>query len=375
MTTTTQQLPPNPARDFANAIRAETNDGRDLIDMLHEIAQGNYDATTNDQITAAKILADRGLGKCSKQSPATNDPVPNSEDEDAAATPESPAPANKEKPASPRLVTQIDDALNDTLGPAPGADQPTRPRTAVYTPLWGRNTEPHADNQPTNSLSTMHSPLSTINASIQDHILKITDNGRTIRSALIDIAFADPEDKAVIPFHRNRAITLLLDRLLGTNPLSVTTELQPGSEPDPNTVYHPDYPAGYIPDPTKDCVYCSRSLGMKEGHEGDHLRDLDALEKAHAEFQRMVDEGIFTPDPNAKKIDITPYLPRKGYVPHPDELRRGAAKFWADIELRYERQQQWPEVEERRRKKLAQIYPSHSEDSEDETTDADPPDP
>ena len=48
--------------------------------------------------------------------------------------------------------------------------------------------------------------------------------------------------------------------------------------------------------------------------------------------------------------------------------KRGAAKFEADIKLRLERQKQWPEIEERRRKKLAQIYPSHSEDDK-------PPDP
>ena len=71
MTTTTQQIPSNPALDFANAILAETNNGLELIEILHDIAQGNdEDATTNDRITAANILADRGLGKYPKQPPA-----------------------------------------------------------------------------------------------------------------------------------------------------------------------------------------------------------------------------------------------------------------------------------------------------------------
>ena len=40
MTTSTQQMPSNPALDFANAILEETNGGLEIIDMLHDIAQG-----------------------------------------------------------------------------------------------------------------------------------------------------------------------------------------------------------------------------------------------------------------------------------------------------------------------------------------------
>ena len=72
MNRTTQHISPNPARDFADAIRAETNNGRDLIDLLHDISQGGYGANHNDRITAANTLLDRGLGKCPKQSPATD---------------------------------------------------------------------------------------------------------------------------------------------------------------------------------------------------------------------------------------------------------------------------------------------------------------
>ena len=80
MTTSTQQIPSNPALDFANAILAETNGGLELIEILHDIAQGNdEDATTNDRITAANILADRGLGKYPKQPPAPN-PNPKTDD-------------------------------------------------------------------------------------------------------------------------------------------------------------------------------------------------------------------------------------------------------------------------------------------------------
>ena len=141
-----QQISSDPARDFANAILAETNNARDLIDLLHEISQGNYDASTNDQITANKILTDRGLGKCPKSTPVlspvegpvtdpTPNPAPETDDNDVEPAPysirgalrEAPTlreshPTNPhEGPESPRLVTQLDDSLNQSLGPAPKA--------------------------------------------------------------------------------------------------------------------------------------------------------------------------------------------------------------------------------------------------------------
>ena len=54
-------------------------------------------------------------------------------------------------------------------------------------------------------------------------------------------------------------------------------------------------------------------------------------------------------------MNVTPY-------------KEEAAKFWADIELRIERQKQWPAIEERRRKKLERIYPSHSDDDDSPET-------
>ena len=94
--------------------------------------------------------------------------------------------------------------------------------------------------------------------------------------------------------------------------------------------------------------------------------DPEALAEVHAKLKRMEDEGILTPDPDALGPPINvPEIP-EGFDATP-YLKEGAAKFEADIKLRLERQKQWPEIEERRRKKLEQIYPSHSGD--------DPPDP
>ena len=75
----------------------------------------------------------------------------------------------------------------------------------------------------------------------------------------------------------------------------------------------------------------------------------------------MIDEGILTPDPNAPPIDISAYRMPKDFDITPYAAEEAAA-FRAEIELRIERQKQWPEIEERRRKKLAQTYPSHSDD-------------
>ena len=339
MNRTTQHISPNPARDFADAIRAETNDGRDLIDLLHDISQGGYGANHNDRITAANTLLDRGLGKCPKQSPATNPaPAPDSE-------PDAKEPKADNTPDSPRLVTQIDQSLHDSFGPPPSADQPARHSRARGNPESYDTSDSPEQNTPDS-----FNPFS-IQSSIQDYILTITNNGQTLRATLKSIAFADPEDESVITFHRRRAATLLIDRLLGTDPNALRSAV---------------------------CPECRRKWST---HDGSHAHpvsdrkvspgrkvryvDPEALAKARAEIQRMKDEGILTPDPNGPKRRITvPEIP-EGFDATP-YLKEGAAKFEADIKLRLERQKQWPEIEERRRKKLEQIYPSHSGD--------DPPD-
>ena len=73
MTTTTQQLPSDPPRRLADKILARTNNGQDLIVLLHDISKGGYDASKNDRITATNFLTDRGYGKCPKQAPASGD--------------------------------------------------------------------------------------------------------------------------------------------------------------------------------------------------------------------------------------------------------------------------------------------------------------
>ena len=355
MNRTTQHISPNPALDFADAIRAETNDGRDLIDLLHDISQGGYGANHNDRITAANTLLDRGLGKCPKQSPVLSavegpatpdtdpDHAPPTEDADEGSTHES----HHDAPESPRLVTQIGDSLNQSLGPPPSAH--TEP---ALVPRHGGGNPESYDISHSGEIESPE-PLDpfSIQSSIQEYILTITNNGQTLRATLRSIAFADPEDESVITFHRRRAATLLIDRLLGTDPNALRSAVCPECRRKWTT--HP----GSHDHPVSD-------RKVSPGHQVRYV-DPEALAKARAEIQRMKDEGILTPDPNGPKRRITvPEIP-EGFDATP-YLKEGAAKFEADIKLRLERQKQWPEIEERRRKKLEQIYPSHSGD--------DPPD-
>ena len=351
MTTTTQQPPSNPALDFANSILEVTNNGLELIEILRDIANDcDEKATTNDRIAAANILTDRAFGKCPKQVSPSPDPTPEADDNGVEALREAPSA----KPESPRLVTQIDDALHDSLGPAPSAPQPTRHSGEDRNPGEWSGASHHTPQTPDPS-----DPYS-IHFTIQQHILAITNNGQMLRDILLEIARTedDPEDcpeprRRVTPYHRRRAASLLLDRLLGT---------------DPNALH-----SGVCPDCRQKWTAHPNSPDHPESHRkvspGRQVRYVDpvALAEARAEIQRMKDEGILTPDPNAPIIDISMYRMPKDfdYTPYAKEE---AAKFWADVELRLERQKQWPEIEERRRKKLAQTYPSHSEDD-------DPPDP
>ena len=320
MNQTTQQLPSNPALDFANLVLTETNNGLELIDILHDIAQGiDEDATTHDRITASNILLDRGLGKCPKQ-PLILSPVEGSERDPESA--ESGNQTNhssdtpRSEPESSRLVTQIDETLNQSFGPPP----------EVESAKAGGGGGP--------ALSEAEGSIHFI---IQQHILDITNHGRTLFDSLAEIARAkdDPKGKSS---HRTRATRILIDRVLGTNTAILRNALNTG--PAKQKPYR--RPVKYL-DPVK-------------------------LAEARAEIQRMKDEGILTPDPNAPLIDISSYRMPEDYVLPPEVAAEEAAAFLAEVNLRLERQKQWPEVEERRRKKLAQIYPSHSEEDE-------PPDP
>ena len=346
MTTTTQQIPSNPALDFANSILEVTNNGLELIEILRDIAEDcDEKANTNDRIAATNILNDRAFGKTPKQITPRAEPSPDPDDNDVEPAPysirgairESPPAASHEEPESPKLVSQINGALHNSSGPAPTAPQSTEP----FDP-------------------------NSIHFTIQQHILAITNNGQMLRDILLEIARAE-DNPRVTPYHRRRAAIILIDRSLGTDPTPVLRAVQARPEPVQSVSHHPEYPPGYIFDPTKNCIYCSASLDMPEGHEGEHRIDHEGLAEVFAENRRLLEElGITPPDiSEITEREHSSYnnIP-EDYIPNPDEIRKEVAEFAAQLDLQAERRAQWPAIEERRRKKLAQIYPSHSEDDE-----------
>ena len=93
MTTATQQLPSNPALEFAQSILDVTNNGLELIEILRDIAQDTDEvATTNDRIAATNILNDRAFGKSPKQITPSAGPNPDPTPETDANYDSSPLP-------------------------------------------------------------------------------------------------------------------------------------------------------------------------------------------------------------------------------------------------------------------------------------------
>ena len=83
-----------------------------------------------------------------------------------------------------------------------------------------------------------------------------------------------------------------------------------------------------------------------------------------AEIKRMEDEG------EIPTVEFDPFKPMYKWATD-EEVRpyaaESAAAFRAELELQAERRAMWPEIEERRRKKLAQIYPSHTDGEQPDT--------
>ena len=169
-----------------------------------------------------------------------------------------------------------------------------------------------------------------------------TDNGRTIVRNLIH-AMETHEDPYK-PHHNLEAAKQLID-----NGFPLTDAL----------ICHPD---------------CSHHAVEKAVTPADTTDDTDSTEKeivpdpkwleTLAEIKRMEDEGEI---PTVEFDPFKPmynWAPKEVVMPYADEV---ADKFRAELDLQAERRAKWPEIEERRRKKLAQIYPSHSDGDPPET--------
>ena len=182
--------------------------------------------------------------------------------------------------------------------------------------------------------------------------MEITNDGETLVDVLVDIAFADTDDSKVTPYCRSQAGRILSDRSNGTDPASVRNGLCPSCRrkwtTHPDSSAHPEHVEG---DSTSDST------------SEEFVPDPGWVETLH-EIKRMEDEGIID------NVEYDPFNPKsrmtgteEEIAPYADEV---AAKYRAELDLQAERRAKWPEIEERRRKKLAKIYPSHS--------DGDPPD-
>ena len=168
-----------------------------------------------------------------------------------------------------------------------------------------------------------------------------TDNGRTIVRTLIHTMEA--REDPYKPHHNLEAAKQLTDN---------------GFPPTGDLLCAPDcsHHAPAHPEPIE-------GDGTSDSTNEEFVPDPGWVETLH-EIKRMEDEGIID------KVEFDPFkpvynwAPKEVVMPYADEV---AAKFRAELDLQAERRAKWPEIEERRRKKLAQIYPSHSKDD-------DPPD-
>ena len=348
MTTSAQQIPSNPALDFANSILEVTNNGLELIEILRDIANDcDEKATTNDRIAAANILTDRAFGKCPKQVSPSPDPTPEADDNGVEALREAPSA----KPESPRLVTQIDDALHDSLGPPPSAHTPPRHSRANGNPEsydvsdspeyeTPDPSDPYSSTTPSNST---FSPSPTTARCSATSFWKSPGRKTTRRTVLSRAEGSHPTTGA------GPHPSFWTDSWAQTPTLSAAESAPTAAKSGRPTQVHT-------------ITLTQASVEKVE----DLPSDDEVWAKIEADLKRMEDEGILTPDPNGSPIDISNYRFPKDFDSTPYEEEEAAA-FKAEIELRLERQKQWPEIEERRRKKLAQIYPSHSDGEQPDT--------
>ena len=171
-----------------------------------------------------------------------------------------------------------------------------------------------------------------------------TNNGQSIVRNLIQIMEARED-----PYKPNHNLDAA--RQLTDNGFPVTGDLLCASECTHHAPARPDTVEGD---------------GASDSTEGETDPDPAWLETLQ-EIKRMEDEG------QIDKVDYDPFkpvydwAPKEAVLPYADEV---ADAFRAELDLRAERRANWPEIEERRRKKHAEIYPSHSDDDDTE----DPPD-
>ena len=164
---------------------------------------------------------------------------------------------------------------------------------------------------------------------------------------------------------------MLLERAAGRDLTPSVTAVQSRTEPVQSDSDYPDYPPGYVFDPTKTASTAAKASTCPKDTKANIASTTKVWPWPSRRSSACWTSRVITRDPNPPKIDWHISSPSKEWVANNiDLVREEAAKFEEEIKLRIERQKAWPAIEERRRKKLAQIYPSHSEDEDSEPPDS-----
>ena len=191
----------------ARQLKDATDDLQRVFDNLLEIADGkDPNANTYDRLRATKVLYDRGFGKVSRYTPQT--PAPpragstpeSSEKSDNHNNHSSDNRANLNLDVAPpgtatHLVSQIEQKLDDILGPIQTPEQPQEPTTTAE--------------------SIAQDFVPDLVRDAQYYVLEITDYGEKLKSILLGIHEPDPDDTSVRTCHRITAGQMILDRVLG----------------------------------------------------------------------------------------------------------------------------------------------------------------
>ena len=268
----------------AQRLREASDDLQRVFDNLLEIAGGDVpDATGYDQLRATRILYDRGFGKVTKITPRTPSPV----SERDAESEESNNPTNhsSDNPGSEQgqtvepvlslskepalslskgadlntappgtathLVSQIEQKLDDLLGPVQSAEQP-KPRTP---------------------LEIAEGFVPDIVRDSQYYVLEITDYGAKLADILMSIHEPDPENDTIKQCHRVTAGQMILDRVLGP-----ASSLQ--------------YDSGYTYDPAEDPYWAFRHPAEVDSQlTPEELKEADRQTRNFTEGMKKEDDG------------------------------------------------------------------------------------
>ena len=247
----------------ARHLREASDDLQRVFNNLLEIAGGDVsDATGYDQLRATRILYDRGFGKVTRNTPQAPAPEsarpPKSGESHNHTNHSSDNPQPEPKPAaapkhaaSNSLVSQIEQKLDDILGP------PQAP-------------EPHETRTPTEMAQGF---VPDIVRDSQYYVLEITDYGAKLAAILMSIHEPDPENDTIKQCHRVTAGQMILDRVLGP-----ASNLQ--------------YDSGYTYDPDEDPYWAFRHPAEVDSQvTPEELKEADRLTRNFVEGMKQEDDG------------------------------------------------------------------------------------